>query len=179
MIMNVFDSRYPIKKPYGIYRPGDNVVDYHLAPRAKIAIIPIFLIAASEGENSIWLLRLCAHGNSGFLELGEGLTAANAFHFNILGNYFTPGGGGIEIHACGVGSSMALEPPFIQGRGGIGSTKGPGYDLLRALAQGTGVQVTAAINIQGADRYHNWEGMAITVTPDGSSCMGCGSFKKL
>ena len=179
MIMNVFDSRYPIKKPYGIYRPGDNVVDYYLAPDAKIAIIPIFIIAASEGEKSIWLLRLCAHGNSGFLELGEGLTATNAFHFKVLKNYFTPGGRGIEIHGCGVGSSIPLRPPFIQGRGGTGSSSGPGYNLIRALAQGTGVQVTAAINIQGGDRYHNWEGMTIAVTPDGSSCMGCGSFKQL
>jgi hypothetical protein len=179
MIINVYDSRYPITKPFGVYRPGDHVVDYHLAPGAKIAVIPTFIIAVAEGEKSIWLLRLCAHGNSGFLQLGDGLTAENAFYFNILRNYFSPGARGIELHACGVASTTPLTAPHITGRGGTGSPSGPGYALLRALAQGTGVPVTAAINIEEADRNYNWEGMTMTVTPSGTSCMGCGSFSEI
>ena len=89
MIINVFDSRYPIAKPYGVLRNGD-VVDYHLAPGASLTVIPSFIIAASNGEGSISLLRLCGHGNSGFLELGEGLTAANASRFDVLRKYFAP-----------------------------------------------------------------------------------------
>jgi len=109
MIIYVFDTRWPGKfKPSTLHTSRDRVEHFTVNENVAIVSIAIAVAGLSQGKGSIWLLRLCAHGNSGFLELGQGLTANSAQFLRFLKGYFTPGGPGIELHGCATGSSTAV-----------------------------------------------------------------------
>ncbi len=111
MIMYVFDRRWPsYYAPSTLHSSQDRVDYFTVAPGTTIPTILRIVISRSQGPGSIWLLRLCAHGDAGYMELGEGLTVNTALRFKSLRGFFTQGGPGIEIHACGVASDVALKP---------------------------------------------------------------------
>lgn len=65
-----------------------------------------------QSPGSIWMLRLCGHGFCGYLQFGAGLYWYNSGvikkAFQELAPYMTPGGPGVEIWGCGVGSETDI-----------------------------------------------------------------------
>lgn len=138
-----------------------------------------YLIRKQLGVSSLDMIRLCGHGDSGFLEIGEGLTESNADEFSALALFmrsdFSPVG--IEIHGCGVGSDTSIvgrgrsvgDPICVPGSTQNGNQ---GRNFLLKLAKAINKNVKAGINCQTVDnRYDNWtfEGPTITATPEGAS----------
>ena len=126
------------------------------------------------GPGSIDMLRLCAHGNAGYLQLGTGLTASTAVHFSALAPLFKENGA-IEVHGCGVASntniyddrwySLSTCYPGTYKEGGIG------HNFLKALASAAKVMVTGGVNCQTGDAQYRFEGPALTVMPGGESAL--------
>lgn len=178
MIIYVFDTRWPGKlEPSILHSSKDRVEHFTVNPRVSIVNIARAVAGLSEGKGSIWMLRLCAHGNSGFLELGQGLSANSAQFLRFLKGYFTPGGPGIEIHGCATGSSREVRSKWfgLSCTPGQGEFAGNGYMFLRAIADATGARTRGALNCQHADDEFKWEGSTLTVDPGGSAIMG-GTF---
>lgn len=140
-----------------------------------------FILEAKWGVGSVDMIRLCGHGDSGLLQIGEGLTESNAAEFGELAVFMKSDFSrvGIEIHGCGVGSDTS-----VLGSGGKinspvcvpGSTQQEknqkGLNFLMKLAKAINRNVKAGLNCQWvSDRYDNWkfEGPTITVRPDGIS----------
>ena len=139
-----------------------------------------FILQAKWGAGSIDMIRLCGHGDSGELQIGEGLNESNAAEFGELAPYMKSDFSrvGVEIHGCGVGSDTS-----IVGSGGTvnspvcvpGSTQQEknqkGLNLLAKLAKAINRNVKAGINCQLVYQYDNWkfEGPTLTVRPDGTS----------
>ena len=65
-----------------------------------------FIINAKLGYQSVDMIRLCGHGDSGKLQFGEGLNESNAGEFSELAPFMKRDlyCDGIEIHGCGVAS---------------------------------------------------------------------------
>jgi hypothetical protein len=112
------------------------------------------------------------------MELGEGLRVNTALRFKSLRGFFTQGGPGIEIHACGVASDVALKPGK-KGTDGVGAGgtiedlgTGKGYNLLWTLASAANVNVRGAVHRQDADSKFQWEGPTMVVEPTGSTQVG-------
>lgn len=177
MIIYVFDTRWPGEfKPSTLHTNKDRVEHFTVNKNVAIVNIARAVTGCSQGKGSIWLLRLCAHGNSGFLELGQGLSANSAQFLRVLKGYFTPGGPGIELHGCATGSSIGVTPKWFRScTPGRGEFAGNGYMFLRAVADATGVRVRGALNCQYPDDEFEWEGSTLTVEPGGSAIMG-GTF---
>ena len=130
------------------------------------------------GVSSLDMIRLCGHGDSGYLEIGEGLTESNAQEFSPLAMFMKSDLSpiGLEIHGCGVGSDTSILEPGKTINNPIcvpGSTQngGKGLNLLKKLAKAINRKVKAGLNCQYVTRFDNWtfEGSTITVTPDGNS----------
>lgn len=94
-------------------------------PLTIVLRIKLAVREKGQGMGSIWSLRLCAHGYCGNLQLGTGLrwhqTAASVGGFEELASYMTPGGPGVEIWGCGIGSEtdireLGLDPSVPSGR---------------------------------------------------------------
>jgi hypothetical protein len=177
--MYAFDRRWSsYYTPSTLHSSQDRVDYFTVAPETAIPTILRIVISRSQGPGSIWLLRLCAHGNAGSMELEEGLTVNTALRFKSLRGYFTQGGPGIEIHACGVASDVDLKPgkkgKYEVGRGGaiedLGT--GKGYSLLWTPANAAGVNVRGAVHRQDADSKFQWEGPTMVVEPTGSAQVG-------
>jgi hypothetical protein len=62
------------------------------------------------GFQSVDMIRLCGHGNSGYLQFGEGLDESSAAEFSELALFIKPDlyAVGVEIHGCGVGSDTSI-----------------------------------------------------------------------
>lgn len=75
-----------------------------------------------QAFNSIWMLRLCGHGFSGYLQLGMGLywykTEEIKQAFQELAPYMTLGGPGVEIWGCGIGSETDIREVGSRTRSG-------------------------------------------------------------
>lgn len=138
-----------------------------------------FILKANWGLGSVDMIRLCGHGNSGYLQLGEGLDMSNAKWFRNLAIFMKPDlyRVGVEIHGCGVASdtSVAKEGSKIENPVCVpGSTQNGdhGLNFLKKLASAINRNVKAGLNCQfPTDRYNNWKftGPTITVKPDGNS----------
>lgn len=137
-----------------------------------------FIVKANLGFQSVDMIRLCGHGNSGYLQFGEGLNESNAAAFSELALFMKPDlyAVGVEIHGCGVGSDTSISGA----RGAInnpecvpGSTQNGdrGLNFLKKLAKAINRNVKAGLNCQTIYLYDNWgfEGPTITVKPDGNS----------
>ena len=116
--------------------------------------------------DSVSLLVLNAHGNAGWMEMGTGLSDGQARHFSALGPYMDSGGRGCEIHSCGSASAAPLAG--CRGREG----EGLGVNFLRSMALFLGVPVRGAVSCQYTDPTGNFEGVWITVQPNGSVTTG-------
>lgn len=125
---------------------------------------------ASEGEGSIWALKISAHGNSGSFNLGNHtVTVDEAHYFEGLSGYFSPDGPGIELHSCGTGSSSILARN-VPGTDFFGRTPGTfpvsiherGMRFVIALSRAANTRVTAAIGLQEPDAHWQFEGETFT-----------------
>lgn len=173
MIVYAFDNEFPWPHcPASGHRAGDVVATEVLESDTVLKTVELIKNSVrflNQGERSIWLLRLCCHGNAGVMWLGEGVRARNAHQFRGLADWMTPGGRGVEIHGCGVGSddSILQDALPICRRGSFGSPTGLGRIFLLKLAAAFGVPVTGAINCQRSDRLFRFEGPTVTAYPDG------------
>lgn len=136
-----------------------------------------FMRQAKWGDGSVDMIRLCGHGNSGYVEIGEGLTETTAGAFSELARFMKRDFklSGIEIHGCGVGSDTSILSPkstINNPKCMYGSTQqenAPGLRLLTKLAKVINRNVKAGIHCQLADKNWQFEGTTITVRPDGIS----------
>jgi hypothetical protein len=182
MIAYAIDTRYYDPKDPDYYsKAGVWNKDYVVAiiwPGIKmdtvVQMIINSILAAGAGRHSVEKVRLAGHGNSGYMQFGEGLWDSNADEFEKLAPYLTVDQykTGIELHGCGVGSSTAItapgsstsHPSCVPGTSG----KGKGYDLLLALAKAVNRNSAAGINCQLADSDWKFEGPYMIVNPNGS-----------
>lgn len=100
-----------------------------------------------EGEK-IQTLYLCGHGYAGGMNLGLGLDQLNAWELGDLNGHFDSYLSEIQLHACGVASDRSA-----------------GYMLCRAIANATGVIVTAAVYDQDPDALFLFEGPTVSAGP--------------
>lgn len=169
VIIFCFDPRWP-----GTFVPyRSNVTIRHFTVQQADSI-PIIAqrIRSVAGSDLISTLYLCAHGNSGYLQLGTGLTTATAMSFSVLRGRFDFMGI-IQIHGCGVASSTSITAPggTIEHPNVVPGTftgSGLGLELLRSLATHTGALVEAAINAQYDDPLYTYEGPTVVVGRGGS-----------
>jgi hypothetical protein len=137
------------------------------------------ILEAKWGYYSVDMIRLCGHGDSGQLQLGEGLTESNADQFSELAVCMKPDYQriGVEIHGCGVASDTSVlgasstinNPICVPGSSQNGDR---GRNFLKKLAKAIGRHVKGGLNCQYVlDRYDDWkfEGPTITATPWGDS----------
>jgi hypothetical protein len=115
-----------------------------------------------NAPRGLGVVRLCSHGNSGHVELGQGLTAANAWRFQLLSGHWQGRFPKIEVHACGVLSATPVACPASPRPGtctpGTVALDGPGHAIMQALSNAAGVLVTAAYHVQWSDRDFRYEG---------------------
>ena len=193
MIYYIIDVRFPnayrrssqLNARSGGHQMADfeNPILYHFVnPHQSIRTIVRdtrrYLLKAKLGARSVDMIRLCGHGNSGFLQLGEGLTESNASEFSELAFFMRSELSliGIEIHGCGVASDTPITNPESKIKKPTcvpGSTQngGRGLNFLKKLAKAINQKVKAGINCQYVFHYDNWkfEGPTITVAPNGHS----------
>lgn len=133
-----------------------------------------YILAEKFGHGSMDMIRICGHGNTGYVQIGDGLVEANAGEFGGLADFMKADAfkDGIQIHGCGVGSdtnilgpgSTITNPVCVAGS----ASKGGGYKLLIKLASSVKRNVTAGLNCQYVDDDWKFEGPTITVNPNGS-----------
>jgi hypothetical protein len=177
MIVYLFDPRWPDKQYYTPHPVSPSVVKWICFEDVSVRdMLTAMKTRRDIKPGMIQLMRVCAHGNTGYVELGQGLTQTGAGAFDVLKGCFAPRADGIEIHACGVASDTDILKNGTKHTcvAGTYSPNGVGYNFLKALAEAAGAPVRAAINCQQADRPFNYEGQTMTVRPDGSSVTGGG-----
>ncbi len=101
------------------------------------------------------VLRIFCHGNSGSVELGQGLNMASVPSFRLLRGHFVGQFPKIEVHSCGVlsGTPVSRQQPI-----GMIDLNAHGHVLMQALANAAQVLVIAAYNVQDCDRRMAFEG---------------------
>jgi len=182
MIIYAFDERFEpeVRRASSRETVSDiKIVTILESDSLNVAIDKIRVKARTEGN--IWLLRIIAHAYPGRVLLGSGFVeAGHARAFSVLAPYFTPGCPGIEFHSCNLASSTPETIAQIDvtgatrthsyGTPGRGSNDGIGPAFLLAIAQATGVNVTAGYDTQFVDRGFRWEGRGTTtVEPSGTT----------
>ena len=137
-----------------------------------------------RGSEGVGVLYLLSHGNVGSVQLGQGLTAANAGSFQLLRGRWVGQHPRIEVHGCLVASTTptvgqpaagvtpaeaAAGACATRGRSAItgqsmcysAGTRGanaPGHQIMQALANAAGVLVVAGVNVQLTDSDFQFEG---------------------
>ena len=181
MIYYIIDIRYPYGYKMITKLPGTLGKDYlyHFVYQSQsiktiVQDTKRFVLDEKLGHRSMDMIRLCGHGNTGYLQIGEGLTESNADEFGDIANFLKTDvyRDGIQIHGCGVGSdtnilgsgSTITNPVCVAGS----ASKGTGYKLLKKLANAVKRNVTAGLNCQYVDDDWKFEGLTITVNPGGS-----------
>lgn len=182
MIFYVIDRRFP--KSFKI--PGNSGKDFlynYVDPGQKMSLVVYnakrSILDSGLGQKSVDMIRLCGHGNTGFVQIGEGLTPKTAVEFKDLAAFMKANlyDDGIQIHGCGVASSSNIlgagstitNPVCVAGTNNGNS--GNGYNLLKTLANAVGRNVTAGLNCQYVDDDWKFEGPTLTVNPGGSSAL--------
>jgi hypothetical protein len=181
MIYYIIDVRYPGRYKMINQLPGTDGKDYlyHFvyeteSIKGNVESTKQYISKAKLGHGSIDMVRLCGHGNTAYVQIGQGLQESTAGEFGALAGFLKAeaGADGIQIHGCGVGSDTNIlgpggtisAPQCIPGT----ATGGKGYKLLAKLANATKKNVTAGLNCQYVDSGWQWEGPTITVSPGGS-----------
>jgi hypothetical protein len=169
VIIFCFDPRWP--GTFIPYRSNVTIRHFRIQTTDSIQVIAQ-RIRSVAGSDSIETLYLCAHGNSGYLQLGTGLSSTTAPPFSLLNGRFGSMGF-IQIHGCGVASTTSItapggtvEHPLVVPGTFTGS--GLGLELLRTLANLTGALVEAAIHAQYDDPLYTYEGPTVVVGRGGS-----------
>lgn len=130
--------------------------------------------ARASGRRSIWLLIFNSHGLPGRLFLGDGIDDTNVWDLLPLREYMTPGGHGVEIHACLVASAV-IDPD--------GERRSIGVEFLQRMAHVLNVPVMASTRAQigveegwlgtmpGSDTHGVFEGDFVRVEPNGGASL--------
>jgi hypothetical protein len=185
MIINLIDSRSGTlrSEAWGASAPRRHVARIVAGALESLDNILRRVIQESEGPRSIWLLRIMAHGDHGYVQLGgSGLDRNTSSEFAVLRDYFTPGGIGIALHSCGPAShtSMCRNPEgwleelttgkhqCIAVQGQLIAGGGSGVEFLTGLARVARVPVRGGINLQMPDAHFSYEGPSIAVSPSGA-----------
>ncbi len=181
MIYYIIDIRYPYGYKIITKLPGTLGKDYlyHFVYQTHsmkniVQDTKNFILNEKLGQGSMDMIRLCGHGNTGYMQIGEGLSESNAGEFSALASFLKADAykDGIQIHGCGVGSdtnilgsgSTITNPICVAGT----SNEGSGYKLLKKLAVAVKRNVTAGLNCQYVDDDWKFEGITITVNANGS-----------
>jgi len=184
MIINLIDSRSGTLRSdaWEASAPVQHVARIVAGKEEPLNNVVRRVIQQSEGNRSIWLLRIMAHGNSGFLQLGgDFLTQFNCHEFAALAGLFTPGGIGVALHSCGPASdtSICRDPEGVIERlttgkkecitvpGRLAAGGGRGVAFLLELARMTRVPVRGGLNLQVPDPRFSYEGPSVVVACDG------------
>jgi hypothetical protein len=180
MIYYIIDVRYPNGYKIVTKLQGKHGKDYlyHFVYQSEsiqsiIRSTKHYILKGGGKLKSLDMIRLCGHGNSGYVQLGQGLTKSTAGWFRDLAGFLKPdlSRDGIQIHGCGVGSDTSIlgaastitNPVCIPGS----AHKGKGYELLGELANAVKRNVTAGLDCQYVDDDWKFEGPTITVCPGG------------
>ena len=181
MIYYIIDTRFPDGYKVITKLPGTEGKDYlyhfvYASQTIKTIVQDTkrFILGGKLGNGSLDMIRLCGHGNSAYLQIGEGLTESNAGAFGDLATFLKADvfKDGIQIHGCGVGSdtnilgagSTITNPICVPGS----AKQGDGWKFLCKLAASVKRNVTAGLNCQYVDNDWKFEGPTITVSPGGS-----------
>jgi len=171
MIIYLHDSRSPYRRyqKFTAHKAASDLEHIVVAPVMSIPKIAQAVIKKAGKRNNIWLLVMLAHGNKGWLQLGQGLTAATASQFGALRPYMTPTGKGIEILGCAVASDTPVaDNPFVGLCGTGRSSPTSGVNMLIALAKAVGCTVKGAIDAQAADTDGRYNGPYVMVKSNGT-----------
>jgi hypothetical protein len=177
MIMYMFDRRWNDRSredgtaTAARHAKGTTVDESTVEADHTIPTIAVFIVKRSK-DQKIRLLRLCGHGNAGFLQLGKGLDFSSQTGLRKLANEkIFASDAVVEIHGCGVASDKNL---ILNPRGHhVGSWRidGKGHRFLKAMAKTLGVTVRAGVCGQEADQTYKYECQVVTVTASGSTTL--------
>lgn len=181
MIYYIIDVRVPGRYKMILNIPGKLGKDYlyhFVYPTQSMATIVRdtkgFMVEAKLGNRSVDMIRLAGHGNSGYVQIGTGLTESTAPEFGKLASFLKADAfnDGVQIHGCGVGSDTNIASADSTPANITcipGSAKGgKGYRLLKKFADITRRNATAALDCQFLDPQWKFEGPTLTVCPGGS-----------
>ena len=150
---------------------------------------------AAGQERRIRLLRISAHGNRAFIELGrDNLDPLNVMLMKTLRDYFTEDAIGIALHSCGPVSATSIRADtwsnevldFFRGEdtsalvpGRVYDDRGqaPGFNFIKKMAQITNVPVRGSIHSQLADTRWIFEGDTVVASPSGHASYIAGGGK--
>jgi hypothetical protein len=123
---------------------------------------------------SIWLLIFNSHGLPGRLMMGGGIDDTNVWDLAPLRPYMTPGGPGVEIHACLVASAILDHG---------GRHYSIGVEFMTRMAHVLNAPVRASTQLQvgvedgwfgppaGSDTDGHFEGDFVRVEPNGGASL--------
>lgn len=171
-VVYVWDERWPGSFSFATERafPGVHRFGVTVTRNDPMSRIVSQIQGLSQGHGQIKLLRICAHGNHGFVQLGkDNLTVGTAVEWAHLRPYFSKDQAArIEIHACGVASATNV---LVRDRSGhvvctpgildYWDPKGTGMAMLSALRRATGTPVVAGVDCQTADDNYAFEGPVV------------------
>ncbi|MCA9195096.1 MAG: hypothetical protein KDB03_25165 [Planctomycetales bacterium] len=170
MIIYVHDPRSPFPRyvtftAHRDYGPAEHIV---ISATMSITQIAQAVVRKANRPNDIWLLVLLAHGNSGWLQFGQGLTASTASQFAAAKPYMNPFLFGVEIHGCAVASDTQIaDNPFVGLQGEGRSSPTSGINMLQVLAKTLGCTVKGAIDAQRVDTDGRYNGPYVVARSNG------------
>lgn len=161
------DLRTPTSKgQYYIRGSKDGRAKVHFV-RAQDAMVYITECLARQitADDQLVILRIFAHGTSGYVYFGEGLDELSCRFFSRLQSLWHPTRRLIELHSCEVAADYSTGGLENQG---YFTTSGRGYRFMCALAAAADAPVRASTKLQMEDKGCNMEWETITVSPDGT-----------
>lgn len=135
------------------------------------------VISTLKGDK-IAVLHIAGHGDSGSIELGQGMKYEWVGAFAALKPHFRPEPWAervIKIYACGLasassiqGSGPGLRPGTMNWRQNDSRNyQSKGYQFLKTLANVTGIPVMASVHpLPNTPPYFKFEGQTVYVYPD-------------
>ncbi|NEV63718.1 hypothetical protein [Thiorhodococcus minor] len=156
--VNVIDTRTPASAIRAAEREARNGPTENLSVTQQWSMDRIcrrILERANQQGGGLGVVRLISHGNSGFVQLGSGLTSQSVRDFQLLRGRFVGRYPKIEVHACGV---LSGQPVTLARPTGTIDLSSAGQALMQSLANAAQVLVIAAYDVQDADGRMRFEG---------------------
>jgi hypothetical protein len=142
------------------YAPSEKGVVLFANEKLRLVDLVTMIGFMAPPGPSIECLHLCSHGNSGWINLCQGVAFLNSWEFRNLRGRFQEGGRGIRIHGCMVAAS---EPRNTCEETPRNTSKTIGRTFMQSLSNATQTKVTAALTCQLTDQY---VGEVLTVYPE-------------